>query len=41
MPQAEREARVKRKWKAPPQFIIAPKREKNTKNSQRKAGQED
>ena len=39
MPQAEQEARVKRKQKAPPQFIIDPKR-KNTKNSQRKAGQE-
>ena len=39
MPQAEQEARVKRKRKATPQFIIDPKR-KNTKNSQRKAGQE-
>ena len=39
MPQAEQEARVKRKRKALPQFIIDPKR-KNTKNSQRKAGQE-
>ena len=39
MPQVEQEARGKRKRKAPPQFIIDPKI-KNTKNSQRKAGQE-
>ena len=31
MPQVEQEARRKRKWNAPPQFIIDPKRKKNTK----------
>ena len=40
MSQTEQEARVKKKLKAPPQFIIDPKIKKNTKNSQRKASQE-